>query len=1057
MWDFIPQLFDTAGFQRRGDSEGWTPELENIHIVSDILAAAAFLAVFVILVYQLLRGENRQIPRRVWLPVLLLLVAAMMHVMEVWQFWWPAYRFAALLKLLAAVVSWATLLSFVPFISRTLSGGTWSDLQLQITRRKQVEQQLLEAEAAHRSMVESLPLNLFRKDLQGKFVEVNKRFGNIIGIPPDELIGKTDFDLFPEAEARKYREGDERIWKQGVVIEDVEEQTLPDGRITYVQVLKAPVRDAAGNIVGVQGIFWDVTERKQAEDARRLADERFRRLVNSSLIGVMVADLSGAILDANDALLHMVGYTREDVETGRFRWDAMTPPEWRAADERAIEHLNATGSCPPWEKEFIHRQGLRVPVMIGVTMLPEEQGRCICFVLDITERKRFERELREAKDAADAANQAKSLFLANMSHEVRTPMNAVIGLTELVLKSSLAPQQAEYLKLVLESAESLLGIINDILDFSKIEAGKMVLTIEPFWLRDCIVDAIRPFSLRAHQKGIELAYDVDSSVPDEVLGDAGRLRQVLTNLVGNSLKFTDRGEIVVKVELQQLSERSAVLHFAVRDSGVGIAPEKLRSIFEAFEQADSSTTRQYGGTGLGLAIAERFVHLMGGRIWVESELGVGSTFHFTCELAIADPEQMPPQRRTATLPRDFKILVVDDYAVNRRIVLEMLRNWGLAGDEAKSAREALPMLRQAAAAGEPYKLLLTDLNMPEVDGYSLIEKVQQEYGEDRPKIILLTSGEREDETARRQRLTIDAHLLKPIKQSDLFDAIAEVLGETSAPQQIDDQLPSLPPLDVLLVEDSLVNQKLALGILAQFGHRVTVAGNGREALEITAGRDFDVVLMDVQMPEMDGLEATRRIRERERGTGGHLPIIAMTAHALTGDRERCLDAGMDEYLSKPIRPRQLVEMIALATGKALIVGPTAPAEIRPEVIETVPVPSAAQSDLVDWETALAATAGDKDLLCELIEAYFLERPRLQRELDESLARGDFELMHRAAHTIKGSMRLFGAARPLELAFTLEQLGRRKEVDGAATLRDELLAELEKLHPVLVDYVREARA
>lgn len=1055
MWDYFSQLFDTTGFQRRDTGGGWTPGLSNLHIVCDILAASAFLAVFVVLAYQLLRTENRQVPKRIWLPVILLLIAALMHVMEVWQFWWPAYRFAALLKLMAALVSWATLLSFIPFISRTFSGNTWSDLQLQITRRQEVEQQLREAEAAHRSMVESLPLHLFRKDLQGRFVEVNKRLANIIGKPQEELIGKTDFDLFPELEARKYRRDDERVWNEGVVIEDVEEQTLPDGRITYVQVLKAPVRDAAGAIIGVQGMFWDVTERKHAEDARRLADERFRRLVNSSLIGVMVADLQGAILDANDALLNMVGYHREDVQAGRFRWDALTPPEWRAADLRAIEHLNATGSCPPWEKEFIHRLGHHVPVMIGVTMLPEEQGRCICFVLDITERKRFERELREAKDVADAANQAKSLFLANMSHEVRTPMNAVIGLTELVLKSSLAPQQTEYLKLVLESAESLLGIINDILDFSKIEAGRMMLAIEPFWLRDCIVDAIRPFSLRAHQKGIELAYDVDSSVPDAVLGDAGRLRQVLTNLVGNALKFTERGEIVVKVDAQELGDRSTVLHFAVSDSGVGIPPEKLRTIFEAFEQADASTTRQYGGTGLGLAIAERFVHLMGGRIWCESEVGQGSTFHFTSRLTIADPELMPPQRRTAALPRDFKILVVDDYAVNRRIVLEMLKNWGLAGDEVKGARDALTKLREADEAGEPYKLLLTDLNMPEVDGYTLVEKVQQQYGEERPKIILLTSGERSDETERRQRLAIDAHLLKPIKQSDLFDAIAEVLGEAAVPQQIDDQLPSLPPLDVLLVEDSLVNQKLALGVLGQFGHRVTVAGNGREAVEITASRDFDVVLMDVQMPEMDGLEATRLIRQREQGSERHIPIIAMTAHALTGDRERCLASGMDEYLSKPIRPRQLVEMIALATGKAMIVGPTAPAE--PVAAPPEPEPTQGSTTrLVDWELALAATAGDKDLLCELIEAYFLERPRLQRELDDSLERTDFELMHRAAHTIKGSMRLFGATRPLELAFTLEQLGRKKEVDGAMGLRDQLMAELEKLHPVLVDYVREAR-
>jgi CheY-like chemotaxis protein/HPt (histidine-containing phosphotransfer) domain-containing protein len=528
------------------------------------------------------------------------------------------------------------------------------------------------------------------------------------------------------------------------------------------------------------------------------------------------------------------------------------------------------------------------------------------------------------------------------------------------------------------------------------------------------------------------------------------LRQVLTNLVGNALKFTESGEIVVKVDAEELADRSTVLHFAIRDTGIGIPAEKVRTIFAAFEQADSSTTRQHGGTGLGLAIAERFVELMGGRIWCESELGVGSTFHFTARMTIAESSQMPPQRRTASLPPEFKILVVDDYAVNRRIVIEMLKNWGLNGRDVKDAREALTELQAAADAAEPYGLLLTDLNMPGMNGYSLIERVQEQFGDDRPKTILLTSGERTEEAEGRHHVAVDAHLLKPIKQSDLFDAIAEVLGEAAAPQQIDDQLPSLPPLDVLLVEDSLVNQKLALGVLSQFGHRVAVAGNGREAVDLTASREFDVVLMDVQMPELDGLSATREIRQREQRTGRHVPIIAMTAHALTGDRERCLDSGMDEYLSKPIRPRQLVETIAVVTGTALIVGPVAPPGPEPKRQEPV------MNKLVDWETALSATAGDRELLCELIDAYFLERPRLQRELNDSLERTDFDLMHRAAHTIKSSMRLFGAAKPLELAFTLEQLGRKRELDGAVALRDELMAELEKLHPVLVDYVREVR-
>ncbi len=1051
MQDFLRNLLQTNGFSARGSDAGWSPELVSLHLISDLLVATAYLAVFGFLAFKLLRQTNPAFPKRIWLPVTLLGVAGLLHLMEVWHYIWPAYRLAGLLKLAAAIVSWATLLSFVPFISRKISGATWNDLQMQITRREAAEKQLREAEAAHKSMIESLPLNLFRKDLAGKFVEINQRLADVIGKPQSEILGKTDFDLFPDFEAEKYRRDDAEIVAQGILMEDVEEQTLPDGRITYIQVLKAPVRDSAGAIVGVQGIFWDVTERKQAEDARHRADERFRRLVDSSLMGIMVADLEGGIHDANEAFLQLVGYTKEDVETRRLKWDAITPPDMRELDECAMELLNKQGTCPPWEKEFIHREGYRVPVMIGVTMLPAEKGKCICFVLDITERKRFEGELRDAKDSADAANQAKSLFLANMSHEVRTPMNAIIGLTELVLKSPLATQQSEYLRLVLESAESLLTIINDILDFTKIEAGKMQLVIEPFWLRDCIVDAIRPFSLRAHQKGVELAYDVDSNVVDGLFGDPGRLRQVIVNLVSNSLKFTQKGEIVVKVESEELEEQIVLLHFAVRDTGVGIPANKMRSIFEAFEQADSSTTRVYGGTGLGLAIAERFVGLMGGRIWVESEVGVGSTFHFTARLSIADPAIMPAQRRTANIPPGLKILVVDDFSVNRRIVMEMLNNWGLSGHDVSNAQQGLSMLREAVAAGDPFKLILTDVNMPGMDGFTFVSRVQEEYGEERPLVILLTSGERSDISERQRKLSIDAHLLKPIKQSDLFDVIAEVLGETAAPQ-IDDELPTLPPLDILLVEDSLVNQKLALGVLGQFGHRVTVANNGQEAVDLTARRDFDVVLMDVQMPILDGLAATRQIRMRELASGKHALIIAMTAHALTGDRERCLESGMNEYLSKPIRPRQLVEMIATVTGKALIVGSKSPPIISPCTDATEE--KQFSSPLVDWQVALSATAGDKGLLCELIEAYFLERPRLTNELNDSLERSDFELLHRSAHTIKSSMRLFGAARPLELAFTLEQLGQQHKLEGTQELRDALMQELEKLHPVLVHYVNQ---
>lgn len=1051
MLEFFRKLFDTSEFRPATFGEGRYENLVLFHILSDTAAAVAYVAVGILFSYYLLRANAGSIPKRVWLPVVLLFAAALMELMEIWQFYWPAYRFAGLLKFITALLSWGTLLSFVPILSRAVSGFAWNDLQVQITRRQKAEEKLREAEAAHQSLLESLPLNYFRKDAEGRFVEANQRFCATLDMAIDRLIGKTDYEIFPREEAEAYQAGDQRILESGDVLEAVEEQTLPDGRVTYIQVLKAPVRDYAGTKVGVHGIFWDVTERKQVDDARRLADARFRTLVDSSLIGIMVGDLKGTIYDANDAFLNLLGYSRDDIAAGRISWTSITPPLFHALDAKAILLLEEDGTCLPYEKEFLHRRGHHVPVVFGLTMLPEEQDRCICFVLDITERKRFERELREARDAADAASYAKSRFLANMSHEVRTPMNAIVGLTELVLRSSIGQKQSEYLKLVLESAESLLSVINDILDFSKIEAGKMELVDEPFWLRDAVVDAIRPFSLRAHEKGVELAYDVDSSVPDAVVGDPGRLRQVIVNLVGNAIKFTERGSVIVRATLDDTADDIVTIHFQVSDTGIGIAPEKVASIFEAFEQADASTTRQYGGTGLGLAIAQRFIELMRGRIWVESTPGRGSDFHFMVRLAMARDRAMPPARRVIEIERGLRVLVVDDFEVNRRIVLEMLRNWGLRGEAVNNASDALASLRRAAESSDPFRLLLTDANMPGEDGFELAAKVEAEFAERRPKTIMLTSGERSDDAQRLRETTIDAHLLKPVKQSDLFDSIAAVLGAIAAPEEnVEDELPRLPPLDVLLVEDSLVNQKLALGVLGQYGHRVTVANNGKEAVDLSAAKSFNVVLMDVQMPIMDGLEATQTIREREATTGGHVPIIAMTAHALVGDRERCLAVGMDYYLSKPIRPRQLIETIAAATGKAMLVEP-AQAEIP--VVETTPADA---EPLIDWTKALAATGGDRELLCELIDAYFLECPRLERELNDSLDQGDFELMHRSAHTIKSSMRLFAASRPMKLALALETLGREKQREGALVLRDQLMVELEKLSPVLLNYRHQFR-
>ncbi len=786
-------------------------------------------------------------------------------------------------------------------------------------------------------------------------------------------------------------------------------------------------------------------ERHRGDEALRESEARFRILADDAPVMIWLGEPDGRRNWFSRGWLDFTG--RELDQETELGWrDGVHPEDL----ERLLRtYRESSESRSRYEIEFrLRRRDGEYRWILGKGFprnLPDGRfGGFIGACLDVT-------ELRMARVAAESANRSKSEFLANMSHEIRTPMNGILGMTELVMETPLTPRQREYLGLVKSSADALLVVINDILDFSKIEAGKLTLDPVPFEIHDSLDETMRTLAQRAHAKDLELACRIAPDVPDALVGDPGRLRQVVVNLVGNAIKFTERGEVVVSVETRALDDRSVTLEFSVTDTGIGISPGQRRTIFEPFEQADGSTTRKYGGTGLGLAIASKLVELMGGRIWAEGELGRGSIFRFTATFGLGIGSGLTDRHRHAAPIAGLPVLVVDDNYTNRRILEEVLLSWGVNPSIAVDGPSALDALRAASRAGRPFEVALIDGMMPGMDGFDLAERVRGDAEFVTPLMIMLTSGGQSGESERARRLGVSAYLTKPVRQSELFDTLMKVLAArhsakagagTTAPERLDVSAASprpstIRPLLILLAEDHVVNQKVAVCMLNGMGHDSVVVPDGRAAVEAWRSGSFDLILMDVQMPEMDGYEAVAAIREAEGPAGAHIPIVALTAHAMKGDRERCLRSGFDEYVAKPIRAEQLKAVIELMVRQEPVAQAKAPAPVGP--------PTARE---FDRQAALDGLGGDVKLLGEVVGLFLDDCPRLLDEIDRAIRDADGASLKRLAHTVRGVASNFATPAVVEAAMTLELQGKAGEWQSIPGTFEVLRSAIDRVRPAL---------
>jgi len=883
-------------------------------------------------------------------------------------------------------------------------------------------------------------------DRNGKIIYSNDKFTEISQYSRDELLGKDHRILNSGYHPRDFFKQMWETIEKGQVWHGEVKNKRKDGSYYWVDSTIVPLMGDDEKPSRYISIRTDISALKALSEHMIIQRAFYENITETLGEGLYVQDAKGHCVYMNSEAEKLLGWPRQEL-IGRpmhntIHTQTSTGEPLPACDCPIMNHVIKHGKAHMDDQVFVRKDGSSFPVAISSRAIYDNNGNISSTVVafqDISARKAAETSVIHAKEVAERANKVKGNFLANMSHEIRTPMNGIIGMAELALDSDLNAEQREYVSVIKSSADALLNIINDILDFSKIESGRMDIESIYFSLTQMLRDAVKSLAPRAHQKQLELLLHIAPDVPDRIIGDPGRLRQVILNLVGNAIKFTESGEIEVYIKkVDGALTGNAKLEFSVRDTGIGIPEEKFHTIFESFSQADTSITRKYGGTGLGLSISNKIINLMGGQLNLTSTVGKGSTFHFTIDVPVI-AENIPTQPQSSMQVRGMSVLVVDDNLTNQNILQEMLQSWGMLPTIVANGADALSELERASAAGKPYSLAILDVQMPEMNGFELVEHLRLKPEHAPATVMMLTSAGQRGDAAKCRELGVAGYLMKPVSQSDLFDAMMTALDVPSHSGAQQNDLPlitrhslreSRRKLNLLLAEDNAVNQTLAMRILEKLGHSITIANNGIEAIQHWQNGQFDAILMDVDMPVMGGFEATRLIREQEKSTSRHIPIIAMTAHAMQGAREECLHHGMDGYVSKPIDTESLWRELDGLTR---------------HINDDNNAPSTTAKDtltIIDFGKARQTMDNSRELFDEIVRLFRRDAPDHLQRIKSALDTNDVDAIRHSAHAIKGMVGIFAAERTMHDAEFIEFNAGNTDLQTAIKDLEASLTELE---------------